>query len=217
MRRLTLSLGLMMALTACATVPATMDPELFQAERNRIDSNPSIAATEIAFADLLVRTDLTEDQVVDLLYLRADKRWEARYDLPGAVADLDRALLLRPEDPRAGTAERRKVFAATEIEHAQRRLARLQNLSNWFDDKTLMGDLDAGAERYRASELTPTDAQLYLLRESGYVCDAPPDAELENQATADADAVPESDPVHLHGPEPDYVAGAVWCSDPSLS
>jgi hypothetical protein len=192
-----------------------MDPDVFQTERARIESNPSIAASEAAFEGLLAREDLTGDQRLDLLYLRADKRWESRFNLPGAIEDLDRALALSPDDLRAGDAERRKVFAATEIEHAQRRLAQLQNLPDWFDDKTLMGDLDSAAERYRGSELTPTDAHLYLLREAGYVCDGPVTVTPADEAGVEA-AHP-VDPVHRHGPEPDYVAGAVWCSDPSLS
>lgn len=199
MRTVFTSLILSFAITACATVPATMDPVVFESERSLIESNPSIASSEAALSTILARTDLTEDQRVDLFYLRADKRWEAKFDLPGAVSDLDQVLLLRPEDARAGDAERRKVFAATEIDNAQRRLAQLQNLTDWFDDKVLMGDLDAAADRYRTSELTPTDVHLYLLRESGFVCDG------------------EGDPVHHHGPEPDYVAGAVWCSDLSVS
>lgn len=216
MRRGFVSVGTVMGLVACATVPANMDPELFQTQRTEIATNPSIAASEAAFADLLSRTDLSEDQRIDLLYLRADKRWESRFNLPGAVADLDRVLALRPDDLRASDGERRKVFARTEIEQAQRRLAQLQNLPDWFDDKALMGDLEAGAARYRASGLTPTDAQLYLLRESGYVC--------RGIAEEAGDRAPEAlppgarrDPVHRHGPEPDYVAGAVWCTDPSLS
>lgn len=199
MRTVFTSLILSFAITACATVPPTMDPVVFDSERSLIESNPSIASSEAALGTILARTDLTEDQRVDLLYLRADKRWEAKFDLPGAVSDLDQALLLRPEDARAGDAARRKVFAATEIDNAQRRLAQLQNLTDWFDDKVLMGDLDDAVDRYRTSELTPTDVHLYLLRESGFVCDG------------------EGAPVHHHGPEPDYVAGAVWCSDLSVS
>ena len=79
MRRLIVSLGLVMGLAACATVPAEMDPELFQAERSSIEANPSIAASETALGGMFARTDLTEDQRIDLLYLRADKRWEAKY------------------------------------------------------------------------------------------------------------------------------------------
>ncbi len=209
MRTFLTGLILALGLAACATVPATMDPELFEAERSRIESNPSIAASEADLATILARTDLTEDQRVDMLYLRADKRWDARYDLPGAIVDLDQVVLLRPEDARVSSAERRKIFAATEVENAQRRLAQLQNLPDWFDDKVLMGDLAATVERYRASQITPTDAHLYLLREAGYVCDA--------DGEGDEDADGKGEPVHHHGPEPDYAVGAVWCNDPSVS
>ena len=199
MRAFLVGLGLAFALGACATVPKTLDPLVFEAEKSRIENNPSIAASEAELDQFLDRTDLTDIQRVDLLYLRAEKRWESRFDLPGALADLEQSTLLGPDDPRLTSAERRKVFVATEIENAQRRLAQLQNLPDWFDDKVLMGDLASTVDRYRASEITPTDAHLYLLREAGYVCEG------------------EGDQVHHHGPEPDYVAGAVWCNDPSLS
>ncbi len=199
MRCLFLSIITSMAIAACATVPATMDPILFDAELQRQSANPSVASADAALSVLIERPDLTEEQRVDALFLRAEKRWAGKYNLPGVIADLDRALVLRPEDGRASDADRRKVFAATEIENAQRRLARLQNLPDWFDDKVLMGDVAAAANRYRMSGITPTDGQLYVLRESGFVCDGAGEA------------------VHQIGPMPDYVAGAVWCSDPSLS
>ncbi len=199
MRSLFLSIAAIGLIAACETVPPTMDQTVFEAEVARVEANPSVASSDAELNKLLSRTDLTEDQQLDLLYLRADKRWAGKYNLPGAISDLGRALALRPDDTRVVEAERRTVFAATEIENAQRRLARLQNLPDWFDDKVLMGDLDAAAARYRSSGITPTDAQLYLLRESGFVCAG------------------EGDRVHQHGPEPDYVASAVWCSDPSLS
>jgi len=199
MRSLCITLVLATLVSACETVPAMMDQVVFDAERIRVETNPSIASVETALSVFLARTDLTEDQRIDLLHLRADKRLSARYNLPGAVADLDQTVTLRPDGARANDAERRKVFALTEIENAQRRLARLQNLPDWFDDKVLMGDIEDAADRYRAAGITPNDAQLYLLRESGFVCSG------------------EGDSVHQHGPEPEYAAGSVWCSDPSLS
>ena len=203
MRCLLPSLVVSLFLAACATVPATMDQAVFDTEMQRQLANPSAASADADLSALIARPDLSEDQRVDALFLRAEKRWDGKYNLPGAIADLDQALALRPEDSRAGDAQRRKVFAATEIENAQRRLARLQNLPDWFDDKVLMGDIGAAADRYRESGITPTDGQLYVLRESGYVCAG--DGEADTEA------------VHQIGPEPDYVAGAVWCSDPSLS
>ena len=192
--------AILCAVAACETVPPTMDPVLFDSEMSRLESNPSPASADQALAQLLARTDLTDVQRADALYLRAEKRLAAKFDVPGAVQDLDAFLLLLPEDPRAATAGRHKVFAATEIENAQRRLAQLQNLPDWFDDKVLMGDLTAAAARYQASGLTPNEAQLYLLREGGFVCDGP-----------------DGTPVHQHGDAPQYAQNAVWCSDPSLS
>ena len=199
MRHAIFCLVFSLGVAACETVPATMDQTVFDAEIAQVEANPSIASVDAALAQLLARTDLTDDQRLDALYLRASQRWEARYNLPGAIRDFDRALALRPEDARASRANRQKVFAATEIKNAQQRLARLQTLPDWFDDKVLMGDVDAAAERYRTSGLTPTDSQLYLLREAGFVCDG------------------EGERVHQFGPEPEYALGAVWCSDPSLS
>lgn len=219
MRKILVGLSLTVALGACATVPSTMDPVLFDAEKSRIENNPSVAASDNELTALLARTDLTEDQRVELLYLRAEKRWEAKFNLPGALADFEQVLLLRPEDPRVTGIDRRKVFVATEIENAQRRLAQLQNLPDWFDDKVLMGDFSAAAQRYRASEITPTEAQLYLLREGGYVCAV--DGKVDSESGAEEDVAGESEnpvePVHHHGPEPEYVSGAIWCNDPSVS
>ncbi|MEO1554296.1 MAG: hypothetical protein AAFR82_10195 [Pseudomonadota bacterium] len=192
-----------LGLAACETVPKTMEPAVFEREIFVLTDNPSIGDSDRRLTDLLAREDLTDLQRADALFLRAQKRLDARFDLPGAREDLDAFILLQPEDPRAATAKRRQVFVAEEIESAQRRLARLQNLSDWFDDKVLMGDLAAGAARYRKAGLTPNPAQLYLLRESGYVC-------TETEAA-------EHLRVHKFGALRDDVDSAVWCDDPSLS
>ena len=184
---------------ACETVPATYDPVLFNAEIEGITDNPSVVSAEAALTRLLARPDLTPEQRIEVTYQRAAKRWDGKYDLPGAIADFDSFLALAPEDARVSAAGRDKVFAASEIENAQRRLAGLQNITDWFDDKVLMGDLDEGAARYKTSGLTPTDGHLYLLREAGYVC------------------VSDENPVHLHGPIPDYAKNASWCPDPAES
>lgn len=195
------------AVAACETVPATLDPALFESEISVIDENPSIAASEVQISTFLARTDLTPAQRADVLFLRAEKRLDARYDLPGALADFDAFIAANPEDPRVGTAERRKIFASSEIDSAQRRLALLQNLPNWFDDKVLMGDLEPAAARYRKSGLTPNEAHVYLLKEEGYICDS----ESDDASTASLH------PVHNYGALREDVDGAVWCDDPSVS
>ena len=184
---------------ACETVPATMDPDSFNTQVNSVTQNPSVFASDSALTELLARTDLTPVQRADALFLRAEKRLDGRFNLPGALEDYDAFAVLAMDDPRLVTAERRRVFVATEIENAQRRLARLQNLPDWFDDKVLMGEFDVAVARYRKAGLTPNDAQLYLLREAGLVCTG------------------EGDKVHQFGEEPDYAVDATWCADPSVS
>ena len=204
MSRMFFALALL-SLSACASVPATLDPGLFATEMARHDDNPSIAAADAEMTRLLARTDLTDLQRADVLFSRAERRLDSKFDLPGAIFDYEAFTRLAPEDPRSIMAERRNLFASGEIENAQRRLARLQNLSNWFDDKVLMGDLDAAAARYRSSGLTPNAAHLYLLREAGFVCGI----DTVELATPDT--------VHRFGAAPEYATGSVWCDDPSLT
>ena len=204
-----------LGLAACETVPATMDPELFETQLTGIDDNPSVASIEGMTTSLLARTDLTPNQRANVLFLRAEKRLESRFDLPGAIADFDAFIAAIPEDPRVATAERRKIFATSEIDQAQRRLANLQNLPDWFDDKILMGDVAAAAARYRKSGLTPNESQVYLLREAGFICAAGSvDPASSEPAT---DPAVESSPVHNFGTLRDDVKGAVWCDNPSVS
>jgi hypothetical protein len=204
-----------LGLSACETVPATMDPELFESQLSRIDDNPSVAAIENRTATLLARTDLTPNQRANVLFLRAEKRLDSRFNLPGAIIDFDAFIAAMPEDPRVAMAERRTIFATSEIDQAQRRLARLQNLPDWFDDKVLMGDVTAAAARYRKSGLTPNESHVYLLREAGFICEAA-SVDTANSESA-TDPTVESSPVHNFGTLRDDVKGAVWCDNPSVS
>lgn len=193
----------MLALAACETVPSSMDPDAFGTEMSGLASNPSIASVDEQLSLLLARTDLATEQRADALYMRAERRLDARFDLPGAIEDFEAFLQVQLEDPRVSTADRRKIFAAAEIETAQRRLARLQNLPDWFDDKVLMGDFAVAAARYRTAGITPTEAQLYLLKEGGFVCVGNSNQNLEA--------------VHKYGTLREDAANAVWCEGPSVS
>lgn len=202
-------------LAACETIPATMDPVLFDAELSQIDEIPSVASVERTTANFLTRTDLTPTQRANIVFLRAEKRLESRFNLPGAVADFEAFIAAIPEDPRVATAERRKIFATSEIDHAQRRLARLQNLPDWFDDKVLMGDIAAAAARYRKSGLTPNEFHVFLLREAGFICAGSSDDTASTEAMSDPAS--ERSLVHNFGTMRDDVKGAVWCDNPSVS
>ncbi len=200
-----LLLAAALAITACETVPASMDPAVFDAEQAQLQSMESVALAETGFEALLARPDLTPAQRAEAHFLRAEKRLSARFDLPGAIADFDAFVGLLPEDPRLGTAARRKGFAQAEIESAQRRLARLQNLSDWFADKVIMGELEAGAARYRKSGITPSAFHHHMLQENGFICAAADMTEADTPR------------VHQYGETPDYAADTVWCSDPNVS
>ncbi|MCR9271262.1 MAG: hypothetical protein NXH72_14815 [Hyphomonadaceae bacterium] len=191
--------AMILAVAACETVPSEMAAGQFAAQIDALTTNPSVFASDRDLTALLAREDLTPIQRADAAYLRGTKRFEGRYNMPGAIKDYDQFIALAPADPRISTAERHIVFAATEIENAQRRLAQLQNLPDWFDDKVLMGEFDTAVARYRKAGLTPTESQVHLLREAGYVCSG------------------EGDAVHLFGPVPEHAADAIWCPDPSVS
>lgn len=186
-------------LAACETVPETIDPAVFGTQIEQAEANSSVVSADARLTELLARPDLTVEQRADALYLRANKRFEGKYNIPGAMSDFDAFAALAPEDDRNSAIERRKVFAATEIENAQRRLAWLQTLEAWFNDKVLMGEMPVAAARYKSSGLTPTDFQLYLLKEGGFVC------------------MGEGEVVHKYGPKPSYAIDAVWCPDQSVS
>ena len=202
MRFIATIFALTLGLAACETVPTSMDPVVFETELATVESDPNPASADGSFTALLAQT-LSDEQRASTLFARGDKRLNTKFNLPGALKDFDAFLALAPEDPRTATANRRKLFVSEEIEAAERRLAQLQNLSDWFDDKVLMGDVSAGAERYKASGLTPNAGQFYLLQVSGYICGP---TETEDRPL-----------VHQHGPEPEHVNGAVWCRDQSVS
>jgi len=198
-----ISLLLLMGVAACETVPATMDPTVFEADIARMSQDPNLAAAETDLSTLLTRADLTVEQRAEAGLLRGQTRLDARLNLPGAIADFDQFVQLQPEATQVALAKRRKLFASEEIDAAQRRLARLQNLSDWFDDKVLMGDIADGAARYQSAGLTPNPAQLHLLKMRGYVC--------TQETRADGE------PVQQYGAPREDTAGAVWCEDPSDS
>lgn len=195
---------LALGFAACETVPpepivVEMAQESFDEAMRRAAANPSPASVDRELSNLLARTDLTEDQRVDALYLRADKRWRGKFNVPGAVADYDQFLGLRPLDSRAADAKRHVGFARSEIRAAESRLRSLQNITNWFNDKVIMGRVTEAAQRYQRSGLTPTERQTYTLREAGYIC-------------AGGSA---GKRVHNYGATPSYVSGLVWCQGTS--
>lgn len=183
--------------TACETVPegpAGMDMDAFEAALTRAEANPSAAAVDRDLTAVLAR-DLTDVQRAQALRLRATKRWKGAYNKPGAVADLETYLTLRPLDPGSEQVRTDQRMIQSEIAQHEQRINRLQTLSKWFDDTVAIGRIDEAAERYKTSGLTPTDQQVYTLREAGYICTAAAGGE----------------PIHKYGELPAYASNLVWC------
>ncbi|MEM6652289.1 MAG: hypothetical protein AAF582_06775 [Pseudomonadota bacterium] len=191
------ALGLV--LSGCASAPQTMDPTRFETELSSGLENVSAVSVDDALTALLNADDLSELQRADTLYLRAEQRLDRRLNLPGALRDFERFEAAHADDERGQRVARMRIFAQSEINAAQERLARLQNLTNWFDDKVLMGALAEGAARYKSSGLMPSHSHFLLLKDSGFICAG------------------EGKPIEDFGLAPDYLGDAYWCFDPNLS
>ncbi len=199
--------AVLIALAACETTPpppTEMDQATYAETMRRADANPSAVAVDRDLSALLARSDLSEDQQARIHLIRARKRWRGGYNKPGAVADFKAFLRLLPLDPEAARVRVEQGHVRTEIRQHEQRLVGLQTLPNWFDDKLAMGALDEAAARYRKSGLTPTDNQVYVLREAGFIC-------------ADGAGGSGGEPVHQHGTRPAYAANLVWCPMPANS
>lgn len=192
--------ALMIGFAACETVPVEEPPVMmeqagFDAEMERARANPSPPSADRILSALLSRSDITDAQRAEALFLRAEKRRLGNYNLPGAAADYEAFLALRPLDSKASFAKRDLGFVRTGIRSAERRLSGLQTLPAWFNDKVLMGRLPEAAARYERSGLTPTERQVYTLREAGYIC-----------------ATGTGKRVHNYGAMPSYVQNLTWCA-----
>ncbi|MDJ0920924.1 MAG: hypothetical protein QNI84_07335 [Henriciella sp.] len=197
MIRKTCLTALLYVLAACETVPVEMAPDAFDAVMSETAASASLPYVERRIAEALDDPDLSAAQRHDLLKQRAEKRIEHAYDVPGAITDLDTILATASETMPFEELETQKSRGQVLIEEAQVRLSRLQNLSDWFDDKVTLGALDEAATRYQRSRLTPTAEQTYVLREAGFVC-------------AEGDGA-SGEMFHTFGAAPDYAAELVWC------
>ncbi|MEO0551289.1 MAG: hypothetical protein AAFZ91_15330 [Pseudomonadota bacterium] len=197
MIRRILAASALVAIVGCETVPVEMPPDAFEALMQDTRTSTSVSVTENQLSAALTREDLSAAQRADLLLLRAEKRAENSFNLPAAVADLDTFLIENPEDPRQLDVTTSRDEVQSSIDEATRRLSRLQNLPDWFDDKVLMGALEEAALRYQRSGLTPTLPQTNILREFDYICG--------NGQSGSGEAV------HTYGVIPDHADALVWC------
>lgn len=192
-------------LAACASTPPPVEisPAEFQNIIGQASASESVVRVDRDLSALLARPAASVEQKAQAHYLRGHKRWHSAYNLPGALADFERFVALAPLDERVEETRAIQITIAEDIRTLEQRLAGLQTLENWFDDKVAMGQLDEAAGRQRRSGLAPNVSQTDLLREAGYIC-------------VDGASAPGTQPVHQHGDNaPEHVIGLVWCSGDS--
>lgn len=187
-------------LTACETTPppAQMAQAKFENILEQAKSNPSPVSADKMLTSLLDGEVLDDLQRAELHYSRAFKRWHGGLNKPGAISDFEAFGQLNPLDSRARLVNANRAKIGTEILAHEGRLAGLQTLPAWFDDQVAMGHLKEAAARYRKSGLTPTDGQVHILREGGYVCVGGVSGAGEGN-------------LHTYGNVPAYAADLVWC------
>lgn len=189
--------ALILGFAACETTPpapVAMEQTAFDEAYALAEANLSPVSADQALSDLLTNQVLSSVQRAEILYLRAEKRRLGKLNLPGAISDYQQFLSLLPEDERAAMVEAHLSSMRIDIRAAEARQSRLQSIEAWFDDKVLLGGLPEAAARYRESQLTPTERQIYTLREAGYIC-----------------ATGLGEPVHNFGDVPAYAQDLTWC------
>lgn len=155
---------------ACATPPDPGPPFADRLAAAVSAGNPY--QVDAALTQILADTKLSPAERAEALYQRGDLRRQAGDNRRGAVEDMERALALAPDDPRAT-----QVWADLETTRAEKdaletRLRFMLTLPQWFDVAWMLGERDAPALRYQASGLSPNEWQTRKLQDAGFLCGA---------------------------------------------
>ncbi|WP_084400050.1 hypothetical protein [Henriciella aquimarina] len=162
-----------LGLFACETAPppaVELTPAQFDQaiDEAKAESHPWLTIQSLN--ETVETAALSDEQRARLLFERGTARRQARINLPGAVSDFRESLKLAPDSPVAANARTELGYADDAWGAAAGRLEGLQTLPEWFDDMVATGELEAAVERYRTSELAPTQEQAELLVAAGYLC-----------------------------------------------
>lgn len=204
MKRVLLAGALMLAVAACETVPEAVEltPEEFEAALNEAESAWHPYVQIQALSETLDEAVLSDAQKARLLFERGSTRRMARIDLPGAIADFEQALALsEPGSEQAGALQTEIEYARTDLERARSQLETLQTLPEWVNSIVATGDIEAAAERYRASGLSPDETHTRLFQAADFLC--------EDESEDDQDFTLGSDIGHLDDLE--------WCENQAVT
>lgn len=205
MQRILLAIFVLGLAGACASGPPPVMPaEDFESALTaaRAETHPYEQAE--ALESIEQANVLSEAQLAQLLFERGKTLRLARIDLPEAISVLEAALALMPADsPHIASAQSELEFAREDLARSRARMQGLQTLPDWASDAVMTGELEAVAERYRASGLAPDAELARLLRVAGYLCQAPEESDLED--------------AFVLGESIDHLDGIIWCENPGVS
>jgi len=187
-------------LVGCATQPE-QTPELDTVSVSdaiqKAKTTPNVFAAEKMIADILSISGLSRSDRLDAHLTRARVRQDSGYNRPGALEDMNVALpLFSSAEPATPQWYQYRDMISKMVQDHSSNLRRLQNISDWANDTIGLGDIDSVAKRYRKSKLTPTEGQVQILEQAGFICMSPN----------------EGRPVHRFGQPPAYSRGLVWCN-----
>ena len=175
MRLIALAALTAVLLGACETSPklVPMEPAAFEAAVTDARSSWHPYASINAFTKMAETQTLTPVQRAKVLYERGAIRTEQSIELPAAIDDFQQAAAIPENGLASSDIEQRIEVAQAKLDAARSRLAGLQTLPEWFDDKVAIGEVSAAAERFRNSGLAPDPYDAGLLEAAGYLCRAP--------------------------------------------
>lgn len=168
-------------LVGCETVPqeVNMQPSAFQTAVSRATSAWHPYAGIQDLSTMLETQTLSSAQRARVLYERGRLRTENAIELPNAIQDLQQAAALQATVvPEEGATTVRSIpdtssmirIAEAKLQLSRARLAGLQTLPQWFDDKVAVSEVAEAADRYRNSGLAPDPFDAGLLEAGGYLC-----------------------------------------------
>ena len=158
------------AAAACATPPDPGPPFADRLAAAEAAGNPY--QVDAALTDLLNDTKISPANRADALYVRGDLRRQAGDNRRGAVEDMERALALAPDDPRAEGTWANLESTREEMQDLERRLGFMLTLPQWFDVAWMLGERETPALRYQVAGLSPNAWQTRKLQDAGYICGA---------------------------------------------
>lgn len=182
MKRVSVLLAAAVLLTACASAPKAPEPftaEQFKAAMDATRTTSSLPggddfARVRALTALMERPEVTPEQKIEALYLRAVLKGTTADDRAGAIADYQTVIDTAPEGHRLiKPATENRDYAKTQMEHIDRRLAQGPSSPDYLNDLLQSGRHADAAKHVRERNIKPTNLQIEKLHKIGLLCEGP--------------------------------------------